>query len=82
MLFLGTSVMKSMSLGHQKIRKITSVAQQHGISAIDHKGSDPKKYNVLKSKQSFDKKFHFPQEQFGKKPNGKPHRCTHFPSVG
>ena len=50
-----------------QIRKITSVAQQHEISAIDHKGSDTKKYNVLKSKQSFDKKFHFPQEQFGKK---------------
>ena len=51
--------------GPSKIRKITFIAQQHGISAIDHKGSDTKKYNVLKSKQSFDKKFHFPQEQFG-----------------
>ena len=53
--------------GPSKIRKITSVAQQHDISAIDHKGSDTGTYNVLKSKQSFDKEFHFPQEQFGKK---------------
>ena len=36
--------------GPSKIRKITSVAQQHDTSAIDHKGSDTEKYNVLKSK--------------------------------
>ena len=59
--------------GPSKIRKIISVAQEHDISAIGHKRSDTEKYNVLKSKQSFDKKFQFLQEQFGRKPNGKPH---------
>ena len=67
--------------GPSKIRKITSVAQQHGISAVDHTSSDTEKYNVLKSKQSFDKSFGFLKTNLAESPMENP-TCTHFPSVG
>ena len=59
--------------GPSKMRKVSSTTQRIDISATDNNSSDTEKYNILKFRQSFDKKFQFPQQQFGTKPSGKPH---------
>ena len=59
--------------GPSKMRKVSSTTQRIDISATDNNSSDTEKYNILTFRQSFDKKFQFPQQQFGTKPSGKPH---------
>ena len=47
--------------GPSKMRKESSTTQRIDISATDNNSSDTEKYNILKFRQSFDKKFQFPQ---------------------
>ena len=52
---------------------MTDITAVSDISAVNHQSSDAEKYKILTASQSFDRKYEFPQTQFGMKSNGKPH---------
>ena len=56
-----------------KCQKITAVGTSYDISDVDHNSSDTIKYKILLDTQTFPRNHHFPQQQFGKTPEGKPH---------
>ena len=55
---------------------MTDITAVSDISAVNHQSSDAEKYKILTASQSFDRKYEFPQTQFGMKSNGKPHMCS------
>ena len=52
---------------------MTDITAVSDICAVNHQSSDAEKYKILTASQSFDRKYEFPQTQFGMKSNGKPH---------
>ena len=56
-----------------KCQKITAVGTSYDISDVDHNSSDTIKYKIILDTQTFPRNHQFPQEQFGKTPDGKPH---------
>ena len=48
---------------------MTDITAVSDISAVNHQSSDAEKYKILTASQSFDRKYEFPQTQFGMKSN-------------
>ena len=49
---------------------MTDITAVSDISAVNHQSSHAEKYKILTASQSFDRKYEFPQTQFGMKSKG------------